>query len=29
MTTLSLPYTWEKKKTLNPELLELVRELSI
>ena len=29
MTAVSLPYTWEKKKTLNPELLELVRELSI
>ncbi len=29
MTAVSLPYTWEKKKTLNPELLALVRELSI
>lgn len=29
MVTLLLPYTWEKKKTLNPEMLELVRELSI
>ncbi len=29
MTAVLLPYTWEKKKTLNPELLELVRELSI
>ena len=29
MTPVPLPNTWEVKKRLNPELLELVKELSI